>query len=68
MRTALLLFMMLFVSCGAREPETVVVIEKTKTFHRDNCARVRMANTTTVSVTDATAHGMKPCPHCKPLG
>jgi methylphosphotriester-DNA--protein-cysteine methyltransferase len=68
MKTVLLLFVVLLASCGARHPDTVVVIEKTKTFHRENCSRVRMAHTTTISFSDATAQGMKPCPYCKPVG
>jgi|GEM_PF-4110738 len=44
----------------------VVVIEKTKTYHREGCPPTNMAKTTIMTVAKAKADNDKPCPGCKP--
>jgi hypothetical protein len=44
----------------------VVVIEKTKTYHREGCPPTNMAKTTIMTVAEAKADNDKPCPGCKP--
>ena len=44
----------------------VVVIEKTKTYHREGCPPTNMAKTKIMTVGEAKADNDKPCPGCKP--
>jgi hypothetical protein len=44
----------------------IVVIEKTGTYHRPDCALVKMAKTVTMTVAQARADHLVPCPVCKP--
>ena len=44
----------------------VVVIEKTKTYHREGCPPTNMAKTTIMTVAEAKTDNDKPCPGCKP--
>ena len=44
----------------------VVVIEKTKTYHREGCPPTNMAKTTIMTIAEAKADNDKPCPGCKP--
>lgn len=62
----LLLIVLLFASCGNTRDDQVVVVEKTKSYHRANCGKLHMAHSTTISVADAIAQHLRPCPYCKP--
>jgi len=44
----------------------VAVIEKTKSYHREGCTKVNMAETTTMSIDSAIARHLKPCPYYRP--
>ena len=57
---------LLFSSCENKSNTQVVIIEKTKTYHRANCPQVNMAKVEFVSLGDAKQKGMKPCLNCKP--
>ncbi len=54
--------------CSGEKKETVVVtvIEKTKTYHRKECAPVHMARTIDMSLSEAKTKKLKACPVCKP--
>jgi methylphosphotriester-DNA--protein-cysteine methyltransferase len=53
-------------SCGQKFDEKVVVIEKTRSYHRPNCAQVMMARAVTASRTEARQKSYRPCPYCMP--
>jgi methylphosphotriester-DNA--protein-cysteine methyltransferase len=44
----------------------VVVIEKTKTYHREGCPPTNMAKTKIMTIAEAKADNNRPCPGCKP--
>ena len=52
--------------CSAGSHGEVLAIEKTGTYHRPGCPLVNMAKTTPMSVAEAKAEKLKPCPGCKP--
>ena len=52
--------------CSAQTGRYVVVIEKTQTYHRPDCRLVQMAKTTRMTLREAKAEHLKPCPLCKP--
>lgn len=64
----LLLACMLIVlhGCGRAHVREVAVIEKTRTYHREDCAPVHMAKAEEMTVAEAKAKNFKPCPICKP--
>ena len=62
----LIILLVMLVSCEQRDTRTVVVIKKTDSYHRLECAKVNMAETTTMSLDSAIAHRMRPCPYCRP--
>ena len=61
----LALLLLLLAGCSSKKDE-VVVIEKTKSYHREDCARVMMADTKTMSKEDAVKINCHPCSDCKP--
>ena len=64
---ALLLMMgVLMAGCASRGPNDVVVIEKTRSYHTDECPRVNMAFTRIMSREEAKSLNCKPCPGCQP--
>lgn len=52
--------------CAQRHRDEVLVIEKTKSYHTDECPRVHMANTRIMTASEAQAMNCKPCPGCQP--
>jgi hypothetical protein len=63
---AIIICSFLLVGCGGRRKDDVVVIEKTKSYHTDQCPRVNMANTKTMTVEEARAMNCQPCKGCRP--
>ena len=61
-----LLCLLTFPGCAGSKERNVVVIARTNTYHRENCARVRMAHTRTMTVEEARALNFEPCPGCHP--
>jgi hypothetical protein len=53
-------------SCAGAGRESVYVIGKTRSYHRADCARVRMAYAETMNRDEAIALDYKPCPDCRP--
>jgi hypothetical protein len=45
---------------------SVTVIEKTRTYHRSDCARVKMAKTVLMPLDEAHELHLVPCPYCHP--
>jgi hypothetical protein len=52
--------------CGKSSAREVAVIEKTKSYHREECAKVKMADAKIEAFTPAIKADYKPCPYCKP--
>ncbi|HTR82257.1 MAG TPA: hypothetical protein VMM58_11565 [Bacteroidota bacterium] len=53
--------------CAHRLKEgEVVVIKKTNTYHREECAPTHMAKTEIMPIAEAKAEKFKPCPAFKP--
>ena len=61
-----LLFSLLLTSCAPKFDDEVVVIEKTRSYHRPNCAQVMMARATVETRAEAKEKGCRPCPYCQP--
>ena len=61
-----LLGMFVFPACGLSHRDEVVVIGKTRSYHRPECSRVMMAKTAWLSFDGAEAIHYTPCPYCKP--
>lgn len=55
-----------FAGCGSAHGREVMVIGKTRTYHRQECAPVHMAKAEEMTVSEAKARHFKPCPVCKP--
>jgi hypothetical protein len=51
--------------CGKSNTE-VVVVEKTKSYHTENCDKVMMAKTETMTREEAQKMNCQPCKDCKP--
>lgn len=68
MKSALLMLILLFLfsSCGPKFDEKVVVIEKTRIYHRPMCSQVMMARATCETRAEAKEKGYRPCPYCLP--
>ena len=62
----LVLSLLFLASCARKSDEKVVVTEKTQSYHRENCAQVAMARTTSLTQTEAREKRYRPCPYCKP--
>ena len=58
--------LIVFYGCGGAHVREVAVIEKTRTYHRDDCAPVHMARVEEMTVAEAKAKNFRPCPICKP--
>jgi ribose 1,5-bisphosphokinase PhnN len=54
------------VGCAGAGRDTVYVIAKTRSYHRGECSRVRMAYARTMTRQEALAFECKPCPECRP--
>ncbi len=52
--------------CASGASDKVVVVEKTKSYHRDDCPRVMMAHAVWMTREEAQALDCKPCPGCRP--
>ncbi|MBI1804285.1 MAG: hypothetical protein HYR77_07445 [Ignavibacteria bacterium] len=59
-------FMIASLAGCARRGDCVLVVEKTKSYHTDNCARIHMAHAAWMTRDEARARDCKPCPGCKP--
>lgn len=44
----------------------VYAIEKTRTYHRADCAPVHMANAIKMTLSEAASEHLRPCPVCRP--
>lgn len=44
----------------------VAIVERTRSYHREECAKTRMADVRIVPFTPAVKAAYKPCPYCKP--
>ena len=64
--STLLSLLLLFSACSRGNGKEVVAIEKTGTYHRAFCPPVNMAKTKLMTVAEAKAEHLKPCPVCKP--
>lgn len=51
--------------CG-KNPDEVVVIEKTKSYHTEDCPKVMMAKTEDMRREAAQKMNCQPCKDCKP--
>ena len=51
--------------CG-KNPNEVVVVEKTKSYHTEDCQKVMMAKTESMPREEAQKMNCKPCGDCKP--
>jgi len=61
------LLMTVILAAGCRDhSQDVVVIEKTGSYHTEECPRVKMAYTEIMPLSQAVALHFKPCPKCKP--
>lgn len=63
---ALTCLLAMLTSCNESPARSVVVVEKTKSYHREGCPKLNMPETTTMSIDSATARHLRPCPYCKP--
>ncbi|MEW6511023.1 MAG: hypothetical protein AB1428_08710 [Bacteroidota bacterium] len=52
--------------CSRSSPRAVVAIERTHSYHRPTCPPVNMARTVMVTLEDAKAKKLTPCPLCHP--
>jgi hypothetical protein len=55
-----------FCGCSGPHGRDVIVIQKTRTYHRAVCPPVNMARTTVVTVEEAQAMELRSCPLCQP--
>ena len=53
-----------FAGCGSAQGHEVMVIEKTKSYHRPECPPVHMARIQEMTVNEAKARHFTPCPIC----
>ncbi len=66
-RWAVCLFVLIVQSgCSGAGHKEVFAIERTGTYHRSECPPVHMARTLLMSLQEARALHLKPCPVCKP--
>lgn len=61
-----LVLVVMFVGCGPRFDDKVVVIEKTRSYHRPTCSQVIMARASFGTRDEAKRKGYVPCPYCQP--
>jgi len=62
----LIFLFILWASACAPEPDQVVVIEKTKSYHTQDCPKVMMADTKMMSKEEAKKLDCHPCKDCRP--
>jgi hypothetical protein len=65
-RLTALLFLLSFPGCAGSSGRNVLVVAKTNSYHRENCARVGMAHTRTMTLEEARALNYEACPWCHP--
>jgi hypothetical protein len=66
-RWAVCLFVFIMLSgCSGTVHKEVFAIERTATYHRSKCPPVHMARTLLMTLDEAKALHLKPCPVCKP--
>ena len=53
-------------ACSGGKKDNVVVIEKTRTYHREACPPVHMAKTQEMTLNQAKGQNLRPCTVCKP--
>jgi len=63
---AILTLPVTFFGCTGENTKKVVVIENTNIYHRPDCRLVRMAKTETMTLAQAKADHLRPCPLCEP--
>ena len=63
---SLFVSVVLYCGCTTAKKNEVLVIEKTKVYHTDQCARVRMAHTRIITIEEARNLNCQPCPGCHP--
>jgi len=61
-----LALVVMLVGCGRRFDDQVVVVEKTRTYHRPTCSQVVMARVIVETRDEAKRKGYLPCPYCQP--
>jgi hypothetical protein len=54
------------VGCGGAHEREVLVIEKTKTYHREGCPPVQMAKAEEMTLSEARRRDFKACLICTP--
>ncbi|MCB0832888.1 MAG: hypothetical protein KDC45_05455 [Bacteroidetes bacterium] len=64
-RTFLFAVLLICAACSNHDNE-VIVIEKTGTYHTEDCAKVKMAKTESMPIGEAKQKNMKPCGQCQP--
>ena len=64
--TFFFLLMTTIEGCAPRGVKYVYAIEKTRTFHRADCAPVHMANAIKMTLNEAVSEHLRPCPICRP--
>ncbi|HEY6191878.1 MAG TPA: hypothetical protein VI215_06060 [Bacteroidota bacterium] len=52
--------------CAGAGSDKVLVIEKTRSYHREECPRVKMAEARVMTRDEALALNYQPCPDCRP--
>lgn len=66
-RYILMLVLLLAIpGCRGRSPADVTVIDRTRSYHTDECPRVMMALTRTMTREEARALRYAACPGCNP--
>jgi methylphosphotriester-DNA--protein-cysteine methyltransferase len=65
-RFAFMCLLAMLPSCNGGSARTVVVVEKTKSYHRRTCPKLNMAQASAMGMEGAMARHLKPCPYCKP--
>ena len=60
------LFSILVLGCAKRNQEMVIVVEKTRTYHIEQCPRIVMANAEEMTRGEARKRKYHPCPDCLP--
>ncbi len=71
MKKSFVLVVVLFVlsalsGCSTAHDREVIAVGKTGSYHRPGCFLIQMAKGTPMTVAEARAEKLKPCPGCKP--
>jgi hypothetical protein len=59
-------FFIFLIGCSNKNNNEVIVIDKTKSYHTEDCRRVKMAYTEQMTREEAITKNCKPCSICKP--